>query len=228
MNGDECDILCVSPPCQPFSKARFKSGSTERTGSITSHPMYAVPGDITMRLIEARNPKIILIEEVTAWNHRPADGGVSPMKRFVAWLREKYPHIGIEVLRLDCVPFMAGSRPRLYMGCFKLEVGGHAAAREWVMNAEQILQHRREQGEPTPLTGPTGILTDEVLEKAKSGITHGSRKYEDFFSCSAYQSILVVFRLWHRNAPWTLSCFHPNTLLGSDHSQLELGHCHGA
>ena len=176
---EDCDLLCVSPPCQPFSRQRQKNGKTARTGAVKNHPLFAVPGDITIELIKARNPKVILIEEVTAWNHRTGDAECSPMKLFVATLKEAFPDMGVEVVTLDCFPFMAGSRPRLYMICIKAECGGQAACNEWVSNIDMILDHRRQQGEPTPLTGVNSILTDEILDNAKTQILCGSKKFED-------------------------------------------------
>ena len=87
--------------------------------------------------------------------------------------------MSIAVATLDYRPYMVGSRPRLYMACIKAAHGGQAACNEWMNNCDHIIKHRLEQGEPTPLTGDNGILTDEVLEEAKEAIVHSSKTIQD-------------------------------------------------
>ena len=143
------DLLCLSPPCQPFSKLRYKSGQTAKTSDVASHPLVCVSADLANDLIKLRKPHIWLVEEVVTWNERPKYCTVSPCEKNAAEHRPDYPGIGL--LQLDQSEWIAGSRPRLFMAGFDDFSGGAASSDEWQSIAASILDHRR-SSPPTPLS----------------------------------------------------------------------------
>ena len=142
------------------------------------HPLYNVPTDATIRLIWARDADVVMVEEVLTWNTKI--GGSSPMCEFINVMRRKYT--GIEVAKLDASPFIIGSRPRFFMACCQERVGGQAAAKEWAMHVDDVVNFRKSLGPPTPLLGPNAIFSDLMIEQAKEQIANQLLIYEDLFS----------------------------------------------
>ena len=53
-----------------------------------------------------------MIEQVTGWHHKPKDGGLSNMEKFISAARRVLLGYGIEVVELDQKPWLEGARPR--------------------------------------------------------------------------------------------------------------------
>ena len=162
----------MSPPCQPFSDAREKTGKTQRTGDVRSHPLYDVPTSSSVRLTFSRDAEINVVEEVVTWNRIPKGMSESPMQTFINAIRHTWP--GIAVQQLDCNSYMAGSRPRLFMIAVKESSGGQNAANEWSMIVDTLNEHRRAAGPPTPLIHSAGntsgfvVLSPDIISGFKN------------------------------------------------------------
>ena len=164
-------VLCLSPPCQPFSDAREKTGKTKRTGDVRSHPLCDVPTSSSLRLIFSRDAEINFVEEVVTWNRIPKGMSESPMQTFINAIRHRWP--GIAVQQLDCNPYMVGSRPLLFMIAVKESSGGQNAANEWSRIVDTLNEHRRAAGPPTPLvhtdgnTSGVAVLSPDIISELK-------------------------------------------------------------
>ena len=93
------DLLCIGPPCQPWSAARQKNAGGPRTGCPEEHPGYKTTMEQVPALLWARMPKGALIEE-TPMILRPQKKGLpSACDLLVMELNEIFP--GVEVAQLD-------------------------------------------------------------------------------------------------------------------------------
>jgi hypothetical protein len=101
------DFVFIGMPCQPVSQNR--SGRFA-TGAVANHP-EAVVYDLVAELLESRNVKAGAIEEVMGFDLHGTDEGETPMRLFVAKLKQSKKY-AVRVIKLDSAKFARVQRAR--------------------------------------------------------------------------------------------------------------------
>ena len=139
-------------PCPPFSRARCRTGGTERTGKTESHPDFVLVMIQFEQYLRARVPYMFWVEEVLGFlSELSALEGRSPC----AVLVEQLGRIGYscEAVKLDHELWIRNTRGRVWLiGCHR-DAGGAAgarAARDIVVKAHAKLLEMNGSINPTP------------------------------------------------------------------------------
>ena len=112
LHKDDIDIRIWSPPCQPYSAARFKKGDTAVTGACDSHPGFGVT-DSDIPEVPAANPsKLTIVEEVKGFLEVNPATHTSPCQKSTQSLDNIYGEGATQVVHLDGGLWMQGSRKR--------------------------------------------------------------------------------------------------------------------
>ena len=158
------DVLAAGGICQPFTKARTKTG-TGKSGAPAEHPGYHITLEVLPLLVDHRKPKIFLLEEVLEFGQKDKTTGIAPSDKLTQTLLASGHFTGTETVReLDVSSWNESSRGRMYMAYFSAEIGGQEAATKWrarCMRTHQSLAGRL----PEPLLG--GTLTHEEIETVR-------------------------------------------------------------
>ena len=121
------DVSSGGFPCQPFSTARTRSGSTSKTGPTSEHEFFNMVMSEFGQYLDVRKPRSFYIEEVKGFlTPLKALGGRSPCDVFVAdCMKRGY---GCQVLKLDHRAFIKASRDRVVVVGCGAEDGGMEGA----------------------------------------------------------------------------------------------------
>jgi hypothetical protein len=111
IDSSNIDIRVWSPPCQPFSEMRWKSGTSSKTGAPSEHPQNSITMDDLLELTEASTPLITLIEQVGAFL-KSDKGKESPGHIVVSALEKIYGKGAVGVVQLDSGVWLQGCRKR--------------------------------------------------------------------------------------------------------------------
>jgi len=144
---DRVDIMSGGTPCTPFTRFRFKSGSTARTGSIEQHPDYEELMEGLPAYLEAHRPRSFWIEEVDGIILRiHAEFGKSHLQI----LAEKVVVLGysIRALVLEHKVWMPIPRRRCFLIGVSEEAGGAQAATWATAKVRAVMAARQAAGEP--------------------------------------------------------------------------------
>ena len=149
------DVASGGFPCQPYTNLRQKTGSTPKTGAVTSHPFCAVVMDGLMEYVENRKPYVLWIEEVDGFMRQLAVlGHRSPCSVVVEALKSK--GYAVTVLRMNHEIYIAAKRPRVFLVAVSKECGGQRGC-EFVESTVEAMLMRRQ-------TGPTMTLWDTICD----------------------------------------------------------------
>ena len=157
------DVLAAGGICQPFTKARMKTG-TGKSGAPAEHPGYYITLEALPLLLDHRKPKIFILEEVLEFGQKDHTGTSASDELTHTLLAAGHFTASETVAELDVSCWNESSRPRMHMGFFCAEIGGQEAATKWRARCVQTHQHL--QGRlPEPLSGVT--LAHEELETVR-------------------------------------------------------------
>ena len=154
LNELQPDIMSVGGICQPFSRARFKTGSTAKTGSSDVHPGYETTLEMVPLLLDMRKPRIFILEEVNDFDSRRKGVSETACDTFVKSVMSSGWFTGMAKLSMDVSVFNQSSRSRLYLAFFCSELGGQQGADMWRQRCVHAL-YSIERGGQEPLIGGT-------------------------------------------------------------------------
>ena len=163
VSTEEVDLAVAGLPCQPFSMARFRGGSTAATGSTQDHPAFQTTQQFEM-YIEVRRPKGFLIEQDDTFATQ-IDKSIG--QSHLAAFAKKYASKGyaMRALIINHDVWVELPRNRVWILGLGPELG-HAKAADWMVQHILEIQDRRKMLPPTKVFDIVNVDgADETLRR---------------------------------------------------------------
>ena len=173
LNELQPDIMSIGGICQPFSRARTKTGGTARTGSSDVHPGYDTTLELVPLLLDMRKPRIFILEEINEFDHCKKGCPESACDVFVKNVMASGWFTGMAKISMDVAVFNQSSRSRLYLAFFSHELGGQQNADMWRARCLCALCSKERQGQE-PLMGGT-LSAGEIQSVQLEALCSNSR-----------------------------------------------------
>lgn len=130
------DIFSGGYPCHPFTSARMKTGTTLRTGPVSTHPDYAELMTKLPEYLEKRKPKCFWVEEVDTILNDDPNNGIPFAKQFVTKAAKK--GYAVRTIFINHATIVKCSKKRVIFAGFAAAAGKKEGADWFVLKMEDF------------------------------------------------------------------------------------------